>query len=261
MTSLQIVSDLHLEFYKNIKNLPTITKHAPYLIICGDLGNPYQDTYKHFIETQSNQFDKVFILKGNHCIYSSKHTYVECIEQIQKVCDLFENVYFLDNDIYNLTDKTTIIASTLWSDIKNHVAYMLSDFKCIIVSKEKSLIENKRPDIKMLNPDIYREWNRKDIKFIEDSIKKLKEENKEIIVLTHHAPHKKMGGIYEGNEMSSAFVNDLEYLFDYPVVCWCSAHVHSNVDTKINNIRSVSNCMGYKNENTGYKENVVITFN
>ena len=58
----QYISDLHLE-----KNFPrNIKAEKPFLILAGDIGYPFQKSYVDFLQSLSYQFDKVFIITGNH---------------------------------------------------------------------------------------------------------------------------------------------------------------------------------------------------
>jgi hypothetical protein len=271
--SIQIVSDIHLEFYKD-NNFPVINRHAPYLIIAGDLAPIDKPRYKDFLEIQSKKFEKVFVLIGNHCLYSQKYSVDQLIQMARNICESFDNVILLDRNHYNITEKTVILGCTLWSDINSYSSYHINDFKNILVSPKKTKYShctdsrytannllNGLPNRNInLTKEIYCEYFKRDVEYLTTQIELLEKENKDVIVLTHHAPSLIMNGKYYGSKISSAFATDLNYLFKPPIVVWISAHAHSNVDTKINNIRSVSNCMGYKGEDTGYKEKVIIYF-
>ncbi len=67
-----------------------------------------------------------------------------------------------------------------------------------------------------------------------------------------------LAGRFMGSPLNPGFVTNLEHLFAPPVMAFASGHVHSNVDTEINGIRTVSNARGYQGETTGYKESVII---
>jgi predicted phosphohydrolase len=263
--SIQIVSDIHLEFYKD-NNFPIINRHAPYLIIAGDLAPIDKPRYKEFLEIQSKKFEKVFVLLGNHEFYSKKYSMDQLLQIARNICESFDNVILLDRNHYNITEKTTILGVTLWSDINSYSSYHINDFKNILIFPK----ETKYPRNNLLNglsnrninltKELYCEYFKRDVEYLTTQIELLEKENKDVIVLTHYAPSLIMNGKYYGNKISSAFSTDLEYLFKPPITVWISAHIHSNIDTKINNIRSVSNCMGYKDEDTGYKEKTIVYF-
>src|SRR3954465_12501273 len=72
--SCQILSDLHLEVgqqYGSFKIPPA----APYLILAGDIGRLIDyDAYLGFLAIQTTNFDKVFLVLGNHEFYSLSFT-------------------------------------------------------------------------------------------------------------------------------------------------------------------------------------------
>jgi predicted MPP superfamily phosphohydrolase len=264
--SIQIVSDIHLEFYKD--NFPIINRHAPYLVIAGDLAPIQNKCYKDFIEIQSKKFEKVFLICGNHEFYSRKYSVDQLLQMARNICESFDNVFLLDRNSYNISEKTVILGATLWSNINSYASTQINDFKKILVfpkatkyikHKELEGLTNRNINI-YLTKEIYCEYHKRDVAYLTEQIQILEEQNKDIIVLTHHAPSLVMNGKYCGNKIESAFATDLTNLFQPPVIAFCNGHIHANVDTKINNIRCVSNCMGYKDEDAGYKENTVIYF-
>ena len=258
---LQIVSDIHLEFYKKLNEVPIIIRHAPYIALVGDIGNCYTQIYYDFIYTQSITFSKVFLVLGNHCFYSKRHSVDQIIQQVRDICEKFNNVFLLERNHYHINNKITLLGATLWSNIDSYSSWHINDFKNILVLPKKT--KYMRSDINFnlnicLTREIYIEYHKRDLSYIEEQLEILEKENRQVIILTHYAPSHKMQGIYENSKIKSAFATNLEYLFKPPVIAWGSGHLHSNVDTTINNIRSVSNCMGYPKEETNYKENVVI---
>lgn len=255
---LQIVSDVHLEFYGHVAYRPVLEKFAPYLALLGDIGKPFSEGYKKFIADQSAAFDKVFVLIGNHELYSDEHDAAEVIEQARAVCEGFHNVFFLERAMYDISEKTVLLGCTLWSDIDSKAADSLNDFRKI---RQKRAGSTK---LAKLTPDVYQSWHERDVKWIQDTLDELRTTHpeKKAVVLTHHAPHKSMDGEYYGNRMSSAFTTDLTNLFRDPVIAFANGHVHSNCDLLVNNIRCVSNAMGYPGEQkrAKYNKNVTVEF-
>jgi hypothetical protein len=256
-TTLQIISDIHLEFRKSY---PTIPKFAENLAILGDIGKPGTKIYEEFILTQSNQFDKVFLLMGNHDYYHSKDTVDKIIQKTRDLCKTTSNVHLLERDSFQLTDETVLLGCTLWSNINTHAAIHLNDFKHIHlkVSEELSDPLLKWKSKRLLDVNTYQDWHNRDVRWLNYNIEKRENTGESVVILTHHAPLKIMGGKYQNNKLDSAFTTDLKGLFKPPVIACCSGHLHANTDVKYNNIRSVSNAMGYENEDTGYRSNVVI---
>jgi hypothetical protein len=79
-------------------------------------------------------------------------------------------------------------------------------------------------------------------------------EDKKIIVLTHHAPSRRM--VHTERRNNNAYASDCDALFKSPVVCWLSGHTHCSMNIEINGIPCGSNCYGYPHErDTGYVKN------
>lgn len=250
MTSLQIVSDIHLEVRKKA-DVPIIQKYAPNLALLGDIGKPFMDTYKLFLHEQSQVFDNVFVIMGNHEYYHNSKTANEILVRAKQVCSQMRNVHLLERESFDLTANTRLLGCTLWSAITKTAAAGLSDMRKIHVYKDK------RPFRETLDQNTYLAWHARDVLWIQKEMEKALQDKKKLVVLTHHGPLMEMTGQYAINPLTSAFVSDLKHLFTEPVLAFASGHVHSNVDTTFNKIRSVSNAVGYK-EQTGYRENVVI---
>ena len=73
--SMQYVSDIHLEMHDKY-NEGVITPSmflkpsAPYLALCGDIGIPELKAYDVFLGWCSNNYEKVFLIAGNHEYYN-----------------------------------------------------------------------------------------------------------------------------------------------------------------------------------------------
>jgi predicted MPP superfamily phosphohydrolase len=249
--TLQIVSDVHLEFY-NGNIIPIIKKFGDDLALLGDIGKPFSVQYRQFLHTQSLQFDTVFVLLGNHEFYDEHHDVQTIQNQARDVCKQFKNVFLLDRNAFLSTKNTYILGCTLWSAIDDHAAHGINDFRRIKVQSQTDL--STRP----LSTRDYLEWHRRDVEWLHMAVEQCKSEGRHAVILTHHGPSLKMAGKYLGSTLNPAFVSNLDHLFVYPVIAFASGHVHSNVDTTINGIRSVSNAMGYPGEETMYKNNVLI---
>jgi len=84
-----------------------------------------------------------------------------------------------------------------------------------------------------------------------------KDQIKQMVVLTHHAPSLQMLGKQSPSKQdglgwaSKYYATPLEYLFKTPVVCWISGHTHECLDNSVNDIPCLSNCYGYPGQKTG----------
>lgn len=136
---IQILSDVHLEFYKDgISILDVLTPVAPYLMIAGDLGYP-DPIMVNFLSECSDNFEKVFYCPGNHEYYSpyDNSSIDDIDEDLAEICNNFPNIYFLNNSEYHLSSNTVILGTTLWSyippeeDVK--IMKSLNDYNSIYI--------------------------------------------------------------------------------------------------------------------------------
>src|ERR1700712_3903432 len=123
MSSIQILSDLHLETLKSY-DVFEITPAAPYLALLGDIGCVNDLGYFEFLEKQLPKFKIVFVLLGNHePYYSSWELAKQKLRDIEK--ELWEKntdgklgkLVFMDQTRYDLSPTTTILGCTLFSNI------------------------------------------------------------------------------------------------------------------------------------------------
>lgn len=244
--------------------MPIIVPCAKYLALLGDIGKPFMESYRLFLEIISKQFEQVFVLMGNHEYYSCRRPVDKILKQAKDVCDSFSNVHLLDRNSYQLTSSIKLLGVTLWSPISEFAASMMNDFRKIIVdysakSQDGNTIRKK------LSRNVYKQWHYRDLMWLEKEICKSREKNEtgideKLIILSHHSPLKVMSGEHIDSPATSAFTSSLDYLFKPPVIAFANGHVHSNCDVVVNNIRCVSNAMGYPGEDAGYKPNVVLKF-
>lgn len=159
--------------------------------------------------------------------------------KIRTICEEIGNIEYLNNRVYDLPN-IRIYGTTLWSDISDKVSRNMNDCRCIRVNNET-----------MLDADHTRKLHKHAVDVLEQEINR---NNKPILVLTHHCPSHEMNGTkYANSPNISGFSTDLTHLFCYPVVGWICGHSHVTMQTKINGIPCVSNCVGYPGERTLYQ--------
>lgn len=251
--SLQIASDLHLEFQKNaIQRWRDIVEpSAPNLALVGDiceLSNKY--LWCGFMERLVPHWKHIFIINGNHEYYvSDRNNPNHCVSSLQnKQKDWVEsygwtNVHILENDVYEL-DGILILGCTMWSRIpcwaENIITDKLNDYSKIIIEDDGKV----RP----ISVSDTNKWHDKSVRWLYNTIK---DSDKWCVVLTHYAPL--MTGtsdpIYEGRKLNHAFSTDLSGLINLPVKLWIFGHTHFTTDFVHHDCRIVSNPLGYDNNN------------
>jgi predicted phosphodiesterase len=240
----QLLSDLHLEFTPFILQK---ADDADALILAGDIGNPASIEYQTLIKDVSELYKYVFLIKGNHEVYGSDLKTTD--ERIQQILDLYTNVFYLNNmtiDIENTNIR--VLGTTLFTEImddqRSDISIFLADFRMI---GNWSIETNNAQHFK-------------DVRFIKDEVKRAKEDNKELLIITHHAPstYGTVREEHKGSPLSSAFCTDLNHLFTPPIKTWICGHTHHSFSLMINNIPLISNQRGYGNEKTQF--NPIFTF-
>lgn len=241
MTSFQYISDLHIEFYTE-KNPFDIQQCAEYLLLGGDIGNPFLESYRLFLENVSKRFNKIFIISGNHEYY--KNYIDETDTQIRYICSLFSNVIFLQNESYTINNNLKIFGTTLWS-------YIPSESEDIILSSisDYNFIKNFKPSISNNLHQIA-------VNALENEINN-SEKNINYIVLSHHIPllnlipqkYKYCG------EINHAFASDLNIAKSEKIKAWVYGHTHtvSKID------KYYCNPVGYPDENKYWSMNETFT--
>jgi predicted phosphodiesterase len=238
---IQYISDIHLEHYgENFLKLPVV---AEYLALVGDIGYPSRNNYKEFIKWCSENYMKVFLILGNHEYYyeenmdNSKAIVLEIISN-------YDNIYLLDNDKIEVEDYT-ILGTTLWSCVPEEASSVVEKY----VNDYHNINIYGMP---INNIDITNNFFNKNVKWLEKELNEAQENNRKFIILTHHAPliEKTSDPKYEihDRQLNYAFSSDLSYLMKEPIKAWIFGHTHWTCDFLYNNIRIISNGIGYKNE-------------
>lgn len=241
---IRYFSDLHLEFIEteNIHNF--ISQINPGLnevcVLAGDIGNPYEPNYDTFMNFINTNFQKTFIIAGNHEYYNKTKTIEETNNYLKKYFLKFNNIKFLNNEIeyYN---GYTFIGTTLWSNIKKP-RYKINDVHCI-------------PNFDYLK---YNLLNQECTAFLEQALN----DNDNCIVITHHVPsdkliHKKYK-TWSMIKYNQWFYCDLEYLINSKIKCWIYGHTHTPNETIMNNVIFLCNPIGYPDEIMNYNFNKTI---
>jgi len=216
---LQYVSDLHLErgFKRSIK------PRKPFLLLGGDIGYPKQENYKNFLLDISADFDKVFILSGNH--EYDKFKDVNIIDnEIENICAARNNLFFLQKKTHTLCDKYNIeiAGCTLWSSFpKSKREYHLDHVNWLT-----NLVNNNTI-------------------------------NKSFVIATHHCPHEYCISEYQNKPKYNPKYfasNQTEIIRNPKVIKWIYGHSHLNSDIVLFNKHLVNNQYGYyKTPLNGYK--------
>lgn len=257
---LTYVSDIHLEMMTSIDS-PAIKKlwnfeknnnTTYYLALVGDISNYNDHKLEEFLAKLSPMYKQIFYVPGNHEYYNlcrkikdtpKSVSYIK--NSMQNLCNKFGNVKLLDNNTCDL-DEFMIIGSTLWSHIpKSHEILLqnnINDYNLIWLDETTKL------DTATTN-----QWNKENVEFIESTIKSTQ---KDVIVLTHHAPlfSDWPTGKYTADPMylnganNYAFHNDLKEMMKRPIKLWIYGHTHYASKFNYNGVIVATNQLGYASE-------------
>lgn len=249
---IQYVSDLHFEHHDS-KNegyiVPSmfLKPMAPYLALCGDIGNPDLAAYDAFLSWCSKSYKMVFLVAGNHEFYNYRSSIKSDIptrkEKIRSLTAKYTNVFFLDClSYYSPEHNLRILGCTLWADTSSGdeakiITYM-NDTRNILLENDKNLLPKNMTALHLEE----KEW-------LKSQIEAAEKRNENVLVLTHYLPtfqliHKK----YEGNPLNICFASNCEDLIRPPVKAWICGHSHTGMKVDINGVICTMNPHGYPGE-------------
>jgi len=235
--NIDIVSDLHIEFWDHhwMKNLPF--GNSPYLICAGDLGEFSRPKTVLALEYLCNLYDKVFYVPGNHDYYGSN------FDVINKYFDALESTLphlkLLRTGVIDQLGDYLIMGDTLW--IPDHP--WLNTFPI-----------NDPYQITELRPAIFKHHHA-----LRDFL--LENVNEKTIVVTHHLPHQQsIAPQYMLEPTNKWFLGDCEDIIKgcKPAI-WIHGHTHTMFDYKLQDTRIICNPLGYPGE-YNYRIERLITY-
>lgn len=268
MTTIQFVSDLHLEFYKpdeyNFNDF--VIPKSEIIALLGDIGNPGKELYQRFLKDCSENFKLVLVISGNHEYYTNNFftTMNKVDDLIQSLCNKYANVKYLNNTKYtHQTNDETIVflGTTLWSKI-------IDREKKVVKEVSGDLLNIFTKDKTYLTIEEVNNLHSKNVLWLETELENNKNSDTQnkIIVLTHHLPsYKAIAPKYRAFKYNSMFANDLDNIIQkYSMFAWLFGHTHSQVNLKIGNTVIKANPRGYlqydnSHENKLYNKELVLS--
>lgn len=250
--SIQIISDLHLEFYKTYPKFKPLTK---YLFLAGDIGTIQSENdfkVKNFLSYCSANWEKIFYVSGNHEYYQKQKqidnmfSFEELENKYKKICNEFPNVYLLDNESQEIIPGLNIYGTTLWTGnygFPDNLSDHLNDYNLIAI--EKSNLKQ------LVNEDYINSKSKTQLNLLE---KYLETNKTKTIIMTHFPP-------FRQGSSNPKYLSQPEHLANYfswnniysnlncsNIIGWISGHTHWSYDVTYDNIRFISNQTGYSDE-------------
>lgn len=235
---LQVVSDLHLEFFQHRAQVTAALERsfrpvdlASACILAGDVAVPTGRRRRWLdlsLEFFSARFSSIFYVPGNHEFYRADAP--EALERIRKRVAQHPRVTLLEPGVIARWGDHRVVGATLWfREGPDHprLASMLSDFS----------------EISGFVPWVY-EQNRLHVAWLNEVVREGD------IVVTHHLPSRRsVAPKYEGNPLNAFFVCDVERLIEErrPAL-WVHGHTHDSFRYTLGATTILCNPLGYRGE-------------
>jgi predicted phosphohydrolase len=239
---IQYISDIHIDLltFRQINNFKSIFRPiAPICILAGDIGSPHKNEWQYFdfITFISSQFQKIFLIAGNHEHYTST------IEQTEtKISDFIKdipNITFLNNSFEDY-NGFRFIGTTLWSEIKVE-KYTTNDILCIngfSIQKNNELHNVAK-------------------EFLENELDNCSSNNINAIVISHHLPLHELTHPYYKKQIYENYLqcysSDLSEMIERNkenISGWFYGHTHKGSMQIYSDIDFLCNPVGYLHENS-----------
>ena len=236
-TQIQIFSDLHIEIWNKLPELPVFTK---YLFLAGDICSANHPLFYKFFDYCSARWEKIFYVPGNHEFYHPRKNYNELIFEYKYAFEKkYKNVFYLDNDFISLNDEIDVYGSTFWRypafDSTREAKAHINDYANIryFHSGRNKIVNWDISYVKKLSKDSYY--------LLQNHLAKTK---KKTIVVTHYPPR-------DDESLQNFHLKN--------VSLWISGHTHRSHNIERYDCKFVSNQLGFKHEvpYTGISENGV----
>jgi len=240
---IQIYSDLHIEFMKQI---PQIQPTAKYLFLVGDICQLNHPLFFIFFDYCSLRWEKIFYTPGNHEFYFRKKNYKQInFEYELKLKEKYKNIFYLNQNSVSLNDEIDVYGCVFWTDSYDN---SLHDYREIRQFSEITM-QNTPIDYSFI-----KKLSEQHFKSISEYLNK---STKQTIIMTHFPPDQ-VGTINPAYNSQSQGIKDyfawnniLKDLNLKNVPLWLSGHTHWSYDIMYNtNTRLISNQLGYPRENS-----------
>lgn len=253
--SIDYISDLHLNYNLHTKShkelfdkLIDVKNISDILIIAGDIGD---DNIQNFdvLKFLGSFYKNIIITFGNHDYYSKNS--ICRINDFKSMINQEKNIHLLDGNIVKIND-IRFGGAMGWYDgtyIMKYFNKYYTQNKFIINKKWKELMSFDRKNISHIT-DFYT--------LFEQELPKIELIYRESdVMITHINPSnlKEHQNPEYINEYSTGFFcfDGLKYLNNTTAKFWIFGHTHTKVDYEYNNIKVLSNPLGYPSENFNSK--------
>ena len=216
----QIVSDLHLEFNRELKFEDVIEPCAPDLILAGDIGHIIDlDRIKPFLRKCLSAFRNVVYILGNHEYYRDVKTDTFGREKTMKeligmLRDFAEKIS-TKSHILHIVDKSVIVVGDVC------IA------GCTLWSKPEVPVPPFIVRISDMSTSVYNKLHTGCVRFVNKAIEYAERKKLKLLMIIHYPPVEDLA--VRTDKFRSLYSSDLEHLTK-KVHTWVYGHVHKNSD-------------------------------
>lgn len=254
MIKIQIVSDIHLEYYTEYPGMYYFLKpSAPILILAGDICYYKHKNFIPFFEEVSQYFKYVIFVPGNHEYYTNSiidlnfKSFQAVDYEITMMLEHLPNVKFLQKQTFVL-NNIKFLGTTLWYDTPptdkrfDNIVYTQSD-KFILYNNHMMPIPK---EIYNINRSQYY-WLSNELNHTNGYY---------TIVITHYLPSKKcIADIFKQSNDNFLFYTECDNMFQ-KVNNWVYGHTHIGKTQTIGKSIVLANPRGLQKEQSRYKNYV-----
>lgn len=246
---VQLLSDLHNEFYSGRIVPPICPADADVVILAGDIDVGV--TGVEWAAQEAARLGKEIIyVAGNHEYYNHD---IALIDALRAAVGKTSRVHFLDNDEV-VIGGTRFLGCTLWTDYRAAGSQPLAMLEARQHLNDHWVVKNGArrflPEDALALHEYSRWWLARQLSQSFEG---------KTVVITHHGPHALcQHPRYPVDLLAAAFWSDLSDLMER-VDVWCFGHTHANVDVQVGRCRLFSNQRGYPREGLpNYRPDLVI---
>lgn len=218
--TIQYASDLHLEFPENRTFIQTnpIKKAGDILILAGDTRYLNgAETTDPILNRLSEQFEKVYLIPGNHEFYRQSTDVSSIFPDLQR--QIQPNMIYLNNRSV-VVGNAKLIFTTLWTAVKDNpalVEFSMNDFNHIRYQGRRFTVADQN------------NLHEQSFAFLQRELSKPTDSKK--IVVTHHVPVPfSVASNPHKDELREAYYVDMATVMEkYGVDHWIHGHNHWNL--------------------------------
>lgn len=253
---LQILSDLHLEFQRDLQL--DIAAGIDALIVAGDICHGTARGFE-YVRAQAGPELPIVVLAGNHEFYGLD--WYEERGRAREAAPRFD-IQWLDDDVVEI-GGVRFIGSTLWSDYEIYGVDKRQQAMEIAgrVMSDHRMISAREADgpATSFSPAHARRAHLASRAFLEAALAEPHAAGATVVV-THHGPHiRSIAPKFRDTLVTAAFISDLSDVIEkHEPALWVHGHTHVNFDYAVGATRVICNPRGYPGENRRFVPQLVV---